>query len=128
MAANVLWTRAIEFQKVQEWDKLKVTVDMITKLQPHFLLDLDVPELEPEPTTSPSSGTPPRTSTSGSTRGIKFVQDGVSKNKKSPDPDLGHGLVLLPHSSVSRTSRSSLRRLFRDDEDESSSSGARSTA
>ena len=37
MAANVLWTRAIDLQKVQEWDRLKVTVDMITKLQPHFL-------------------------------------------------------------------------------------------
>lgn len=33
MAANVLWTRAIDFQKIQEWDKLKVTVDMISTLR-----------------------------------------------------------------------------------------------
>ena len=84
MAANVLWTRAIEFQKVQEYDKLKVTVDMITKLQPHFLsiwtfqswnltynvsVEWDAPEDKYE----------------WIKRGIKFVQDGVSKNKKSPD-------------------------------------------
>jgi hypothetical protein len=84
MAANVLWTRAIDFQKVQEWDRLKVTVDMITKLQPHFLaiwtfqswnltynvsVEWDAPEDKYEWIKS----------------GIKFVQDGVSKNKKSPD-------------------------------------------
>src|SRR5258708_22895565 len=34
IAANVLWTHAIELQKAQEWDRLKATVDLITKLQP----------------------------------------------------------------------------------------------
>jgi hypothetical protein len=117
MAANVLWTRAIEFQKVQEWDKLKVTVDMITKLQPHFLsiwtfqswnltynvsVEWDAPEDKYE----------------WIKRGIKFVQDGVSKNKKSPDLiwDTAwyyyHKLGFSDESII-------LRRLFRDDEDES---------
>ena len=83
MAANVLWTRAIDFQKVQEWDKLKVTVDMITKLQPHFLsiwtfqswnltynvsVEWDAPEDKYE----------------WIKRGIKFVQDGVRRTRSRP--------------------------------------------
>ena len=117
MAANVLWTRAIDFQKVQEWDRLKVTVDMITKLQPHFLaiwtfqswnltynvsVEWDAPEDKYE----------------WIKQGIKFVKDGVSKNQKSPDLiyDTGwyyyHKLGFSDESII-------LRRLFRDDEDES---------
>ena len=117
MAANVLWTRAIDFQKVQEWDKLKVTVDMITKLQPHFLsiwtfqswnltynvsVEWDAPEDKYE----------------WIKRGIMFVQEGVRKNKKSPDLiwDTAwyyyHKLGFSDESII-------LRRLFHDDEDES---------
>ena len=117
MAANVLWTRAIDFQKVQEWDRLKVTVDMITKLQPHFLsiwtfqswnltynvsVEWDAPEDKYE----------------WIKRGIKFVQDGVRKNQKSPDLiwDTAwyyyHKLGFSDESII-------LRRLFRDDDDES---------
>jgi hypothetical protein len=116
MAANVLWTRAIDFQKVQEWDKLKVTVDMITKLQPHFLsiwtfqswnltynvsVEWDAPEDKYE----------------WIKRGILFVQEGVRKNQKSPDLiwDTAwyyyHKLGFSDESII-------LRRLFRDDEDE----------
>ncbi len=117
IAANVLWTRAIELQKVQEWDRLKVTVDMITKLQPHFLsiwtfqswnltynvsVEWDAPEDKYE----------------WIKRGIKFVQDGVKKNQKSPDLiwDTAwyyyHKLGFSDESII-------LRRLFRDDDDES---------
>jgi len=118
MAANVLWTRAIDFQKVQEWDRLKVTVDMITKLQPHFLaiwtfqswnltynvsVEWDAPEDKYE----------------WIKRGIKFVQDGVSKNQKSPDLvwDTAwyyyHKLGFSDESII-------LRRLFRDDDSDES--------
>src|SRR5207245_1204163 len=84
IAANVLWTRAIDLQKVQEWDRLKATVDLITKLQPHFLavwtfqswnlaynvsVEWDAPEDKYE----------------WIKQGIKFVQEGVEKNVKSPD-------------------------------------------
>src|SRR5262249_19078371 len=37
IAANVLWTRAEELKREQDWDRMKATVDLITKLQPHFL-------------------------------------------------------------------------------------------
>lgn len=117
MAANVLWTRAIDFQKVQEWDKLKVTVDMITKLQPHFLaiwtfqswnltynvsVEWDAPEDKYD----------------WIKQGIKFVKDGVNKNQKSPDLvwDTAwyyyHKLGFSDESII-------LRRLFRDDDDDS---------
>ncbi len=116
MAANVLWTRAIDLQKVQEWDRMKVTIDMITKLQPHFLaiwtyqswnltynvsVEWDAPEDKYE----------------WIRRGIKFVQEGVKKNQKSPDLlwDTAwyyyHKLGFSDESII-------LRRLFRDDTDE----------
>ena len=37
VVANALWMRAQDLQRLQEWDRLKATVDFITKLQPHFL-------------------------------------------------------------------------------------------
>ena len=37
IAANYLWMRARDLQVVQDWDKMKATVNLITKLQPHFL-------------------------------------------------------------------------------------------
>ncbi|MBV8556595.1 MAG: hypothetical protein JO116_13620, partial [Planctomycetaceae bacterium] len=37
VAANVLWTRAEELKREQDWDRMKTVVDLITKLQPHFL-------------------------------------------------------------------------------------------
>src|SRR4051812_33050834 len=37
VAANALWMRAQDMQKVHEWDRMKQTINLITKLQPHFL-------------------------------------------------------------------------------------------
>ncbi|WP_435016099.1 hypothetical protein TA3x_003659 [Tundrisphaera sp. TA3] len=116
MAANVLWTRAIEFQKVQEWDRLKVTVDMITKLQPHFLaiwtfqswnltynvsVEWDAPEDKYE----------------WIKRGIQFVEDGVKKNQKSPDL-IWDTAWYYYHKIGFADEAIILRRLFRDDTDE----------
>ncbi len=84
VVVNMLWTRSIDMQKAHDWDRLKSTVDMITKLQPHFLaiwtyqswnlaynvsVEWDAPEDKYE----------------WIKEGIKFVQEGVSKNEKSPD-------------------------------------------
>ncbi len=84
IAANVLWTRAEELKKAQDWDSLKATVDLITKLQPHFLsvwtyqgwnlaynvsVEWDAPEDKYE----------------WIKQGIKFLQEGVANNRKSPD-------------------------------------------
>lgn len=84
LVANYLWTRAEELKKQHEWDDLMATVEMITKLQPHFLsvwtfqswnlaynvsVEWDAPEDKYE----------------WIKRGILFVRDGVSKNTHSPD-------------------------------------------
>ncbi len=116
IAANVLWTRAEELKKEQDWDRMAATVDLITKLQPHFLsvwtfqgwnlaynvsVEWDAPEDKYE----------------WIKKGIKFTQEGVKKNKKSPDLiwdtawTYYHKLGFADEAII-------LRRLFRDDDDE----------
>jgi len=116
IAANVLWTRAEELKREQDWDKMASTVELITKLQPHFLsvwtfqgwnlaynvsVEWDAPEDKYE----------------WIKRGVKFLQDGVRKNRKSPDLvwdtawTYYHKFGFADESII-------LRRLFRDDDDE----------
>ena len=47
VAANVLWYKANEYKKREDWYNLMATVDTITKLQPHFISVWTVPGLEP---------------------------------------------------------------------------------
>jgi len=116
VAANVLWSRAEELKREQDWDRLKATVDLITKLQPHFLsvwtyqgwnlaynvsVEWDAPEDKYD----------------WIKKGIQFLQDGVKKNERSPDLiwdtawTYYHKLGFADESII-------LRRLFRDDDDE----------
>jgi hypothetical protein len=37
VAANLLWTKANEYKKKEDWDNLSATLNQITKLQPNFL-------------------------------------------------------------------------------------------
>ena len=37
IVADFLWIRAEEYKKEHDWDRLEATVELITKLQPHFL-------------------------------------------------------------------------------------------
>ena len=116
MAANVLWTRAEELKRDQDWDRIKATVDLITKLQPHFLsiwtfqgwnlaynvsVEWDAPEDKYE----------------WIKQGIKFLQQGVENNRRSPDLiwdtawTYYHKLGFSDESII-------LRRLFYDDDDD----------
>ncbi|WP_165249694.1 hypothetical protein [Paludisphaera soli] len=116
IVANYLWIQAEDHKKNHDWDRLKATVDLITKLQPHFLsiwtfqgwnlaynvsVEWDAPEDKYE----------------WIKQGIKFVQRGVENNQRSPDLiwDTAwfyyHKLGFSDESII-------LRRLFRDDEDE----------
>jgi hypothetical protein len=116
IVADLLWLRAEENKKDHDWDRLKTTVELITKLQPHFLsiwtfqgwnlaynvsVEWDAPEDKYE----------------WIKQGIKFVQEGVRKNRRSPDLvwDTAwfyyHKLGFADESII-------LRRLFRDDEDD----------
>jgi hypothetical protein len=116
IAANVLWTRAEELKREQDWDRMKATVDLITKLQPHFLsvwtfqgwnlaynvsVEWDAPEDKYE----------------WIKKGIQFLQEGVNKNRKSPD--LIWNTAWTYYHKIGFSDESIiLRRLFRDDSDE----------
>lgn len=116
IAANVLWTRAEELKREQDWDRMAATVDLITKLQPHFLsvwtfqgwnlaynvsVEWDAPEDKYD----------------WIKKGIKFLQDGVRKNRKSPD--LIWDTAWTYYHKIGFSDESIiLRRLFRDDDDE----------
>ena len=117
IAANVLWMRAQDLQKSQDWDKMEATVNLITKLQPHFLqiwtfqgwnlaynvsVEWDAPDDKYE----------------WIKKGIKFLRDGVSKNQKSPDL-LWDTAWTYYHKLGFADETIILRRLFRDDADES---------
>ena len=116
IAANVLWQRAEELKREQDWDRMASTVDLITKLQPHFLsvwtfqgwnlaynvsVEWDAPEDKYQ----------------WIKKGIVFLEDGVKKNAKSPDLiwdtawTYYHKLGFADESII-------LRRLFHDDDDE----------
>ncbi len=116
IVADYLWNRAEDYKKEHDWDRLKQTVEMITKLQPHFLaiwtyqswnlaynvaVEWDAPEDKYQ----------------WIKQGIQFVQEGVRKNQKSPDLvwDTAwyyyHKLGFSDESII-------LRRLFRDDQDD----------
>jgi hypothetical protein len=116
IVADLLWLRAEEQKRAHDWDRLSTTVDLITKLQPHFLriwtfqgwnlaynvsVEWDAPDDKYQ----------------WIKKGIQFVQDGVRKNRRSPDLvwdtawTYYHKLGFADESII-------LRRLFRDDEDD----------
>lgn len=123
MVANYLWTQARGYEKLHEWDKLKSTVDFITKLQPHFLsiwtyqgwnlaynvsVEWDAPEDKYV----------------WIKKGILFLREGTEKNQKSPDLiwdtawTYYHKIGFADEAIV-------LRRLFYDDPDEPDDQGRR---
>jgi hypothetical protein len=116
IAANVLWTHAIDLQKVQEWDRLETTVDLITKLQPHFLAVWTFQSWNLAYNVSVEWDAP-EDKYLWIKRGIQFAQDGVEKNRRSPD--LIWDVASIYYHKLGFSDESIiLRRLFRDDEDE----------
>jgi len=117
IVANYLWIQAEDHKKNHDWDRLKATVDLITKLQPHFLsiwtfqgwnlaynvsVEWDAPEDKYE----------------WIKQGIKFVQQGVEHNKRSPDL-IWDAAWFYYHKFGFADEAIILRRLFYDDDDES---------
>jgi len=116
VAANILWLDAEEYKREHDWDRLKTTVEWITKLQPHFLAIWTFQGWNLAYNVSVEWDAPEDKYT-WIKQGIKFVQEGVSKNRRSPDLvwDTAwcyyHKLGFSDESII-------LRRLFHDDEDE----------
>lgn len=84
LVADWLWNHALDLQRKHEWDELKATVGLITKLQPHFLsvwtfqgwnlaynvaVEWDAPEDKYV----------------WIKNGINFLKEGVARNQRSPD-------------------------------------------
>lgn len=116
VAANVLWTKAIDLQRFHEWDKLDQTVNLITKLQPHFLSIWTFQSWNLAYNVS-VEWDDPADKYEWIKRGIMFVRQGVEKNRQSPDLlwdtawTYYHKLGFADESVL-------LRRLFYDDDDE----------
>ncbi len=116
IVADLLWLRAEEHKKDHDWDRLETTVELITKLQPHFLSIWTFQGWNLAYNVSVEWDAPEDKYT-WIKQGIKFVQEGVKKNRRSPDLiwDTAwfyyHKLGFSDESII-------LRRLFRDDEDE----------
>jgi hypothetical protein len=116
IVANYLWLRAEENKRDHDWDRLKSNVDLITKLQPHFLsiwtfqgwnlaynvsVEWDAPDDKYD----------------WIKQGIKFVQTGVEHNRRSPDL-IWDTAWFYYHKLGFADEAIILRRLFRDDEEE----------
>lgn len=116
VVANSLWTKTEELKREQDWDGMATTVDLITKLQPHFLsvwtfqgwnlaynvsVEWDAPEDKYQ----------------WIKKGTQFLQEGVNKNRKSPDLIWDTAWTYY-HKFGFADEAIILRRLFRDDEDE----------
>jgi hypothetical protein len=84
LVANALWTQAIELQKQHEWDQLMTNVQMITKLQPHFLSVWTFQGWNLAYNVSVEWDAPEDKYT-WIKKGINFLRDGVARNQNSPD-------------------------------------------
>jgi hypothetical protein len=115
IVADILWIRAEEQKKDHDWDRLKTTVELITKLQPHFLSIWTFQGWNLAYNVSVEWDAPQDKYT-WIKEGIKFLEEGVAKNRKSPDLiwdtawTYYHKLGFADESIM-------LRRLFYDDED-----------
>jgi hypothetical protein len=116
IVADLLWLRAEEQKRDHDWDRLKTTVELITKLQPHFLSIWTFQGWNLAYNVSVEWDAPADKYT-WIKEGIKFVQDGVKKNRRSPD--LIWDTAWFYYHKVGFSDESViLRKLFRDDEDE----------
>ena len=115
IVADILWMRAEEQKKDHDWDRLKSTVELITKLQPHFLAIWTFQGWNLAYNVSVEWDAPDDKYV-WIKEGIKFLQEGVNKNRRSPDLiwdtawTYYHKLGFSDESII-------LRRLFYDDED-----------
>jgi hypothetical protein len=115
IAANILWTKAIEYRKTQQWDKLSATLNQITKLQPNFIHVWE----------SQAHNLSYNVSVEFDNyehryqwvkRGIYYLIDGIQYNRRAPR--LTHSVGWFVSQKIGRADeRVQFRRLFREDRD-----------
>lgn len=116
IVANVLWGDAIALQKVHEWDRLEAKVDMITKLQPHFLSIWTFQGWNLAYNVS-VEWDDPADKYRYIKRGINFLKQGSARNPRSPDLMWDTAWTYF-HKIGQADEAVILRKLFRDDDDE----------
>lgn len=116
MVANGLWSRALDLQRMHEWDELSQTVNFITKLQPHFLAIWTFQGWNLAYNVS-VEWDDPADKYEWIKKGINFVRDGVAKNRNSPDL-LWDTAWTYYHKLGFADEAVILRKLIREDEDE----------
>jgi hypothetical protein len=116
VVANMLWMQAEELKREHEWDKLKSTVDMITKLQPHFLSVWTFQGWNLAYNVA-AEWDAPEDKYVWIKNGINFLRDGVRKNRRSPDLIWDTAWTYY-HKLGFADEAILLRRLFYDDRDE----------
>ncbi len=99
IVADLLWVRAEEYKRAHDWDKLASTVDLITKLQPHFLAIWTYQGWNHN-TTSRSVGRATRLSVDQ--EGDPVRPGGREEEQALPRLALGYRLVLLPQARLLR--------------------------
>lgn len=116
LVADWEWNQAIAYQKAHDWDRMKQTVDTITKLQPHFLSVWTYQGWNLSYNVS-VEWDDPADKYEWIKNGIKFIQQGVDKNRKSPD--LIWDVAWTYYHKIGFSDEAIiLRKLFREDEDE----------
>jgi hypothetical protein len=116
LVADWHWNQAIAYQKVHDWDRMKQTVDTITKLQPHFLSVWTYQGWNLAYNVS-VEWDDPADKYEWIKNGIKFIKEGVANNRKSPDL-LWDTAWTYYHKIGFSDEAIILRKLFREDEDE----------
>jgi hypothetical protein len=115
LVADALWLRAEDLKREHEWDKLKAVVDMITKLQPHFLSIWTFQGWNLAYNVSVEWDAPEDKYT-WIKNGILFLREGVSKNRRRPDLIWDTAWTYY-HKYGMADEAIILRRLFHDDVD-----------
>lgn len=115
IAANLLWQKAHDFKKTEDWDNLKATLNQIVKLQPNFISVWRFQAWNLSYNVSVEFDDY-RHRYHWVRRGIEFMMEGTRYNRDQPKLlwDLGW---FFGHKIGRADERLQYRRLFRDDED-----------
>lgn len=115
VAANLLWSKAIDFQKKEDWTNLSATLEQIAKLEPHFVnvwrfqgwnLSYNV-SVEWDDY---------RQRYYWVLRGVKYLREGMSYNESVPILPWDIGWV-IGHKMGTADEKKQYRVLFRNDDE-----------
>jgi hypothetical protein len=115
VAANLLWSKAIDFQKKEDWTNLSATLEQIAKLEPHFVgvwrfqgwnLSYNV-SVEWDDY---------RQRYFWVLRGVKFLREGMVYNEEQPILPWDVGWV-IGHKMGTADEKKQYRVLFRNDDE-----------